>query len=33
MADPTRRNPDAGFPLACGNPTRRDAIGRNRHAW
>jgi hypothetical protein len=26
-------HPDTDIPLACGNPTRRDAIRRNRQAW
>jgi hypothetical protein len=25
--------PDAGIPFACDNPTGRDFVGRNRHAW
>jgi hypothetical protein len=25
--------PDTDIFLTCGNPTQRDAIGRNRHAW
>ncbi len=32
----SRRNatvPDADITLACDNPTGRDYVGRNRHAW